>query len=64
MTTMKCCQDGCELTATERVFWPGREPVLMCVDHCAKARRVGDAIGCYIHAESLPVAAPPEGATP
>lgn len=39
---------ACGKPATQRVFWPGREPILMCEEHADGARKVGAAIGCYI----------------
>ncbi len=38
----------CGLPATQAVFWPGREPLLMCEAHAEIARNVGMAMGCYI----------------
>ena len=41
----------CDELSDVRVFWPGREPLYMCLACAAKARRIGEAMGCYIHME-------------
>lgn len=51
----KCIQENCDEQASVRVFWPGREPMDMCVACAEKARGVGLAIGCYIHMEPIAV---------
>jgi hypothetical protein len=46
-----CVSDKCGGFPAVRVFWPGREPCLMCVPCAVRAQGVGEAIGCYIHME-------------
>jgi len=41
----------CGKPVVARVFWPGREPILMCAEHARAASSVGTAMGCYIHSE-------------
>lgn len=51
--TMNCGQRDCAEPATDRMFWPGAEPKLVCAPHAQAARNIGAAIGCYIHIEPL-----------
>ena len=44
---------GCETPALARMFWPGREPTMICLDHAAKAQRIADAMGFYLCIEEL-----------
>ena len=57
---MRNCEQksGCDAEATERMFWPGNPPTLVCAVHAAKGRSVADALGCYVHFESVPEAIP------
>lgn len=50
---MKCQTGNCDREANTRVFWPGREPLGMCIPCAARAQRVGDAMGCYIGIEEM-----------
>ena len=38
----------CGAPATQRVFWPGREPLLMCEAHAERARGVSNAMSFYL----------------
>lgn len=54
-----CVTVSCPQPAMVRVYWPGRGPVLMCIDCAERAVTVGDALGCFIPVE--PVFVPPRG---
>lgn len=51
----ECEQAICKGTASHRVFWPGRPPLLVC-DPCKdKALGVGQAIGLFVYTEPMQV---------
>jgi hypothetical protein len=35
------------------VFWPGREPLMMCERHASMAVGVSQAMGVYLHTEAI-----------
>jgi hypothetical protein len=39
------------------MYWPGRKPSLVCVEHAAVAKRVAEAMGFHLVVEPLPVIA-------
>jgi hypothetical protein len=41
----------CDEPTVARVFWPGREPLVMCAKHERGARTVAAAIGLHLHTE-------------
>jgi hypothetical protein len=43
----------CGEEATSRIYWPGRDPLLCCPKHSAKALRVAEAMGLYVHSEPI-----------
>jgi hypothetical protein len=43
----------CGEPATQRIFWPGREPLLMCKDHAEYAQVVAQTIGCHVVQEPV-----------
>lgn len=47
----KCTTVSCNNEPTMRVFWPGGEPLDMCTHCMDRALKIGQAMGCYIHAE-------------
>ena len=46
-----CGQRECANTAVERMFWPGREPTLVCEPHLLQALVVAGAMGFALHHE-------------
>jgi hypothetical protein len=38
----------CGAVALVRVFWPGKEPIPMCVDHAEQAKHVADMMGFHL----------------
>src|SRR5216117_1035684 len=54
--SMKCCQQDCTDEATHKVFWPGREILVMCQLDKIKAQALAAAMGCFIYTEELTLA--------
>ncbi len=50
---MKCQQVECDVDATGRIYWPGREPTLVCSLHHSKALAIAEAMGFHLHTEWL-----------
>lgn len=50
---MKCVTEGCENDAAKRVYWPGSDPVVMCIGCADRARSLGAVLGVHIPVESL-----------
>lgn len=44
---------GCADQAVAKVFWPGREPSLMCERHKAVALRIAETMGFFLAIEML-----------
>lgn len=51
---MECGQQNCIKVATERMCWPGHEPLPICPECKRKAEAIGDAMGFRLHFEPLP----------
>lgn len=47
-------KNKCGKPAVKMVYWPGRDPLPMCVDHLNWSERVADAIGLYVRTERPP----------
>ncbi len=43
----------CENLAAFRLFWPGSEPDLVCVDHAMDLKRIASAMGFSVHVEPI-----------
>lgn len=50
---VSCSSNNCDDDATQRVFWPGKEPLPMCYKHVQGAINVSNAMGFYLHVEQL-----------
>lgn len=52
--------DKCQEMATIKIFWPGRPPNLVCVDHAQDSAGIAEAMGFELHLEpiSYPAAGP------
>ena len=48
-----CESNGCENEATDRVFWPGKEPLAMCNVCKDRALLIADALGMHLHTEAI-----------
>lgn len=49
----ECEQEICKGTASHRVFWPGRIPLLVCEPCKDKVVGIGQSMGCLIHTEPM-----------
>lgn len=54
---VKCNQTTCSDPAIARVFWPGREPLPMCLEHALKAKGISQVMGFHLPIEPLVVGA-------
>ena len=52
-TEGQCQQTDCDVKSTHRVFWPGREPMELCMKCADRAKGVSMAMGFYLHMEPL-----------
>lgn len=53
-TAAKCQGSQCGRNAAAKVYWPGREPLDMCVECSDWSRRIGEAIGLNIPVTEYP----------
>ncbi len=45
----------CGKPAVKMVYWPGRDPLPMCLDHTNYMERVAQALGLYVRTEQPPL---------
>lgn len=46
--TLRDNETVCGKLAVERACWPGQEPLPMCPEHIAQAKRIGEAMGLHV----------------
>jgi hypothetical protein len=62
LVAVKCEQKECGLKAAASMSWPGRAPLLLCVEHGREMRAAAGAMGFTLVIERL-VNEPPVGAS-
>ena len=50
---MICQTSDCQIDATHRLFWPGKEPLAVCQRHQEWALEVAKAMSFYLHTELI-----------
>ena len=53
MSAPGCVSESCPSPGTVHIFWPGREPQLMCISCAIRAGRVAEAMGFGLTVELL-----------
>ena len=51
----ECGTNSCQETASIRMFWPGKEPMPVCVPCADRAKNIAEAMGFYLHMELIPL---------
>jgi len=47
--------ERCENMATVRMFWPGKEPDLVCVEHAHQSEGIASHMGFRLHLEPIDI---------
>lgn len=42
---------SCGKSGTQKVYWPGKEPIVQCDEHARQIQAVGRVMGCYVTVE-------------
>ena len=51
---MALVEETCGLPASESVFWPGREPMIVCVEHARALKGIAIVMGFHVASREAP----------